>query len=619
MTFWRFHAPAAAGRRGLAALAAACLWAAAFALAAAQPYVASDYRGDPESVLAWINEEPVTEADLYLFLLMMRHPAPDFPRNWRDRAPAAASAPLRARIREAVELYAQMKLIAAREAAPASPFVESLARRWILYPVYALVWTDEVVDSYVQVLPEDITYYIQRNPAEFSSSARTQFYWAWFSARLDEGPDARSDARARAEALLLDLRRGGVTSLGTLAQDYPPSTTLRAENGLYTIFHEEGMIDPLIEAALRLNPVGQISEVVETRDGFHLVEPRVKVPASLRPREEIESEARRALQRHFLPLQYNYLLDRLARGKHPVSRIELWPFLAEDTVLLAIGPYLLTKGEFRETFLALLGQGGGESAGIAALREISSQVVSLELVAQDVEARSLTLSPPLASGFPLAETLLRAHRALSAAKASEITLSDEELDAAWEQWRDSIRGRVERHYFRLEASLKSKGGILPAAEEQRTVFEKILRDTYELRRAASEAMRGASLLGAPGAPLNENLTLARWDETSEGPYLRRHEDLGFLPVPEPGAIPLFKRNLPLLAPGEVSAPRYEAPGVVALYFVTAERPLPEPSVDERRALVRDFLRIHQPLLEARERLGVMRNEGRFRWDPALEP
>ncbi len=600
-----------------AAFAAAALPKISHAAQDSQPFFKSDYRGDPKVVLAWVDDQPITETDLYYFLLLARMPNPDFAWGWRAKTEPELAGSQRELIRRGVKLLVLTRMISQQRPPAAAPFTEFTTVRWILYPIYTLLWTDQVVAPEIQITSEDLLYYIRNNEKEFSLPERAQFYWAYFPVRPDAGPEARRGERTLAEQALARLRATNA-SLAAVAADYPPSTTLQAQTGgLYTIAFDHAQIDPILEAQLRLNPSGQPSGVVETRDGFHILELHARLPATLRPDDEIREEARFILFHRFLPQQFDYRLAELRRKIHPVNRVNLWPFLDEDTVMLDIGPTELNKREFRDLFPQVFTSAA--TPAIQTLRNLADELVNNELIAQDIETRQLGERPALRDSRSIARSIFATSLVLKDAAGRFTMPSDAELDRLWEVHRAILAPGVERHYYRLGVSLRRKGGLLPPPADQQRIYRALLKDLRDQYKEFSEVLGGLRAASTTNAPLNADLMLSRWKPGEKELYEKTFSDLGFQTAPAPGPLALPRLDLPALAPGEVSPPRYEEPGVVAMYFVTEERPAPAPPLEQRRQLVADYLRQNQLFGEAQATLEEMRQSGRFHWNPEIRP
>jgi peptidyl-prolyl cis-trans isomerase D len=119
--------------------------------------------------------------------------------------------------------------------------------------------------------------------------------------KVDPGADADAKAKARAEAddLLKQIRAGG--DFEALAKAHSKDPGSAAKGGDLGFFPRGRMVPAFDTAAFALEP-GQVSEVVETPFGFHIIKVEEKKPGGVRPfdaaREQIEKEltAERSLE-----------------------------------------------------------------------------------------------------------------------------------------------------------------------------------------------------------------------------------------------------------------------------------------------------------------------------------
>jgi len=605
----RLHPPLVAALLGLLVTSTAPSSAADY------PFFKDNYRGDPDTVLATFQGQPVSEQDLYLFLLLNHFPLPALAKGWDSPRWAPVQDERRQELIRALEYTATVRLLGADELPNVSPVIGLLAIRNALYPAYALVWTDEVVAPKVEIYPEDIAFYIREHTQQFFVPERLQFYWAFFPSPLKDPPERRREVREAAERIRQDLVNAGV-SLVTVAADYPPTTTLVPTDLLYTAPVGSNYLDPLVETAIRDGLVRQISPVTESKDGFHLVELRGRLPPIPRPEEDIRQEARQRLFTEFLPEQFVHRLAQVRRVVHPVDRTSLWPFLAENTVLLDIGRTDVTKGNFRALFPDIAAN--EQTIDIDRIRAKSQEFIDGEVIAQDVEKHVLDSDSLLLRSRPAAEAIV-GFDAWQRRIAREFqTPSDERIQSLWNEKRNVIFPPYSRHYYRLTATLTPLADTVSPQEQGRRMGE-LLSALQQFRTEAVEILSAYLTSSPPGEPLDSALILTRWQRHFGRSYQIAHEDLGFRVAQQPGPFPGPLFDVPPLAVGEASTPRFEQPGVLALYFVVQERQRETPPPAEIRRLVIEHEKQLRLAEEANRMLDAAVREGQFTFAPALKP
>src|SRR5438093_11109977 len=113
--------------------------------------------------------------------------------------------------------------------------------------------------------------------------------------------------RAKAEAVLQQLRNGGeFTALARQYSDGPSAET----GGLLGTFRPGELLPGFEEAAAQLKP-GEISDVVRTRIGFHIIRLEARQAAGMRPFEEVQEEIKSDILRDKTERKYQEWLESL--------------------------------------------------------------------------------------------------------------------------------------------------------------------------------------------------------------------------------------------------------------------------------------------------------------------
>ena len=151
---------------------------------------------------------------------------------------------------------------------------------------------------------------------------------------------ARRIARATAESLLTALRGGG--DFAAAARRFSADSTTRDSGGSLGWFRIGTMVKPFEAAAFRLRP-GQISDVVETAFGYHIIRVDRIQPAELLARHILLAPVISPAQIEVARLRAESVHAALARGGSFDSLARLYsdenaPKLAESVPLTELGP-----------------------------------------------------------------------------------------------------------------------------------------------------------------------------------------------------------------------------------------------------------------------------------------
>ncbi len=114
----------------------------------------------------------------------------------------------------------------------------------------------------------------------------------------------RSDDEARKRAEEVREKALAGADFEKLAQEYSDDPSAKSNHGDLGFFSRGKMLPQFEEAAFALTKAGEISPVVKTRFGYHVIRFVDRKPARLRPFEEVRAELVRQLQD-------NYVNDRV--------------------------------------------------------------------------------------------------------------------------------------------------------------------------------------------------------------------------------------------------------------------------------------------------------------------
>ncbi|MFT4103171.1 MAG: SurA N-terminal domain-containing protein [Burkholderiaceae bacterium] len=141
---------------------------------------------------------------------------------------------------------------------------------------------------------EKIRTFYEQNKARYSVAERRQASHILIEVPKDADAAARDKARARADELLAKLKGGA--DFAALAKQASQDTMTAPQGGDLGLFTPEMMVKPVADAAFSLK-AGEISGVVTSEFGFHLIKLAKIEPGSVKPfeavRAEIEAEYRR--------------------------------------------------------------------------------------------------------------------------------------------------------------------------------------------------------------------------------------------------------------------------------------------------------------------------------------
>jgi peptidyl-prolyl cis-trans isomerase D len=154
-----------------------------------------------------------------------------------------------------------------------------------------------VVKKGIPVPEEDLRKYYTENASRYTAAEERRARHILIKAEKDAAPDIKQKAKARAEALLAEVRKNPA-AFADLAQknsDDPGSAT---QGGDLDFFGRGAMVKPFEDAAFAMKP-GEISNVVESDFGYHVIKLEAVRGGEKKPfeavRATIEDEVRQQL------------------------------------------------------------------------------------------------------------------------------------------------------------------------------------------------------------------------------------------------------------------------------------------------------------------------------------
>jgi peptidyl-prolyl cis-trans isomerase D len=147
---------------------------------------------------------------------------------------------------------------------------------------YALIDT-QAIRARTQVSAEDVRRYYEDNQAQYSTPEQIRASHILLST---EGKDD-AEVKKQAEAVLAKARGGA--DFAKLAGEYSEDETSKVNGGDLDFFGRGKMVPEFDEAAFSLEP-GQISDLVKTQFGYHIIKLVEKRPATTRTLDEVRAQ-----------------------------------------------------------------------------------------------------------------------------------------------------------------------------------------------------------------------------------------------------------------------------------------------------------------------------------------
>lgn len=184
----------------------------------------------------------------------------------------------------------------------------------------------------IQITDEQVKEYYDENPARFEKPEMVRAAHILLSTRdpvthQELSPEAKEEKLRKIQSLLKRARQG--EDFAELAVQYSEDPGSKDKGGEYTF--PRGRMVPEFEAvAFSLAP-GQISDVVTTAFGYHIIKVYEKIPATTVPLDDsVKTNVRDFLKNRELQKQMGSFMDALMKEKHVEILDERLKPLPED-------------------------------------------------------------------------------------------------------------------------------------------------------------------------------------------------------------------------------------------------------------------------------------------------
>ena len=263
---------------------------------------------EASTVIAKVNEVSITRADLDRALRAMlsqsRMPAPTDPAQ-RQQLEAMALDTLIAQevLYQAAkdiaiadldqQVAAKIEAAKARLGTP-EDFQKALAQTGITEEQFKVhlardlkigTYIQQEVDAKANITPEQARQFYDQNPDKFKKPEAVHASHILIGTDAGATPEAKAAAKQKAEDLLAKIKGGADFAELAKAESTCPSAQKGGDLGS---FGRGQMVKPFEEVAFSLQD-GEVSGVVETQFGYHIIKAQGKTPSEIVPFEQVEA------------------------------------------------------------------------------------------------------------------------------------------------------------------------------------------------------------------------------------------------------------------------------------------------------------------------------------------
>jgi hypothetical protein len=512
-------------------------------------------------------------------------------------------------LREALRNYLKSRRFAELHEGTGDPLdvlVRVKAQRLNAAPVAQLIWADKVIRDSVVIFPEDVYYYYSTKSEEFTAPSSVRVRRLRVPIQTPVTTEAISDARRQAQDLRLQaIRQGG---LAEVLAAYPQYNVDNGESVTITRGGPESNT-PIADRAFQLG-LAQISEPIQTRNGFFLIEVQEKTRPAPAPLEDVRDTIISRLRTRFVPQQFDYTSNKELVASHATNRAWLFQFLSDDADLVRVRDFALTIGEFKRLYPEIAG--AAATPNRALIRATVQEIISGEIAIQDLEERGLLFDEPFWEearevGYDIFKAGEYVRRRMAQIEPTEADVRDF-LAKNPEQVFPSVAKVV----WKYEIGPRERESLRPGElDSLQILMRSYLQNLVTLARQQLEERREV-LTSASIDPETIVRNLPEPDDRRVNVQLSR---LGTFNRRQ--AAPELAASFDELAVGEFTEPRVVRDGSVVSYYVSEEVQSTAPTETELLEMARASLRAKLVEEEVAPVLKQMEERGEIRFHPLL--
>ncbi len=158
-------------------------------------------------------------------------------------------------------------------------------------------------EAQISVSDDDIAAYYEQNKSRYGVAEQRRASHILVALKKDASDADKQAARARAEKLLAQVRQAPA-NFAKIAAENSDDTGTRASGGDLG-FYAPGVLGDALEGAAGKLKVGEISDVVQSEEGFHILQVTEIKPGALKPLAEVKDQIGRDIRQQLLTKKYS--------------------------------------------------------------------------------------------------------------------------------------------------------------------------------------------------------------------------------------------------------------------------------------------------------------------------
>lgn len=170
-----------------------------------------------------------------------------------------------------------------------------------------VVLDDSAAGEQVDVTDADVTGYYAKNQKAYTTEEARQASHILVAVKKDASAADKAAAKAKAEAILADVRKTPA-SFAAVAKAKSEDPASAEQGGDLGVIGKDGLPAPLLSAVAKLKQ-GEISDVVASDFGFHILTVTSLKPQHVRALDEVRGEITADLRKQFAAKKYSEMAE----------------------------------------------------------------------------------------------------------------------------------------------------------------------------------------------------------------------------------------------------------------------------------------------------------------------
>jgi peptidyl-prolyl cis-trans isomerase D len=175
----------------------------------------------------------------------------------------------------------------------------------------------KAVESQISVTDADVKSYYDQNLKHYTEEEQRRARHILIKVDKDASDAERAAAKAKADKLLAEVRKNP-SDFARLAKENSQDPGSAQQGGDLGFFDKDMMVKPFAEAAYKLKE-GEISDVIRTDFGYHIIQLTGIKPASVKPLDAVKGEIAAEIKKQLAAKKYSDMAEQFSNTVYEQS------------------------------------------------------------------------------------------------------------------------------------------------------------------------------------------------------------------------------------------------------------------------------------------------------------